>query len=358
MKKFLGRIFGLISVLIFGYQQFCYADVIVSPLGGFSLFDLTFLLAFIGVIILITSAISFFSLKATIKNQSMPEYDSENLKTLSIEKIEKKKSTIQRRFYVWGMILAIIGLIYLALSEEISVIVFFIPIILFVISFSIRLKKNKKASNIICAISVIFVCIIGSWVGLSNKMIENYNKQFLQYEKSESSYRFGPKYVSDIVGFINTTIQNNKSGKNTTIVYKNTNYTSPDELRQLLSLLNTNKKYALNIKTDDNNNYIESITLTSYIPYSLNEFKKYEDYRITGREIVFLIENASANNDIKINIVYVSAAGQKTTVSLNTYSYENIAKLKDEFIKSRTYYNVEFITDLNDIVNIVITKSN
>ncbi len=171
MKKFCKRILGIITVLVLGYQQFSYADVISTYSTQIGFVSLTFLVGFIGVIILIISAISFFSMKATVKKQSMPEYDRQKLKTLSPEGIEKKKSKIQRRFYVWGMILAIIDLIYLGLAGEISGIMFFIPIILFIVSFNVRSNKNKKLSNIICAISIALVCLMDIWVGLS-KMVE------------------------------------------------------------------------------------------------------------------------------------------------------------------------------------------
>ena len=128
MKKFLKRILGIISVLIIGYQQFCYADVVViEPIDEFR--PIAFLIGFIGVIVLIITSISFFALKSTIKKQSEPEFNFENAND---EKIEKKQNRIQRRFYMWGMILAIVGLIYLRLSDEISIITFFIPIILFI----------------------------------------------------------------------------------------------------------------------------------------------------------------------------------------------------------------------------------
>lgn len=171
MKKNSGRILGIISVLILGYQQFCYADLItIEPIDEFR--PIAFLIGFIGVIVLIITAISFFTLKSTIRKQNET---GQSLESENNEKIEKKKNGIQRRFYIWGMILSIVGLIYLGLSDEISGIVFFIPIILFVISFIVRLNKNKKVSNIICAISVALVCLIGVWVGISNKMITSNN---------------------------------------------------------------------------------------------------------------------------------------------------------------------------------------
>ena len=69
MKKFIGRILGIISVLIFGYQQFCYADVVYPSSTETIFISFTYLLGFIRVIILLISAISFFSLKETVKNQ-------------------------------------------------------------------------------------------------------------------------------------------------------------------------------------------------------------------------------------------------------------------------------------------------
>lgn len=363
MKKFCKRILGIIIVLVSGYQQFSYADIIaISPTE--ILFEpLSFLVGFIGVTILIISAISFFSLKATIKKQSMPEYDGQKLKTLSPEEIEKKKSKIQRRFYVWGMILAIIGLIYLGLAKEISGIIFFIPIILFIVSFIKRLNKNIKASNIICAISVALVCLMGIWVNISNKMIEDYNKQFLQYQKSESSYRDSPTYVSDIEGLINTAIKNNKNGRKTTIVYQNTNYTTPDELKQLLSKLNTDKSYSLKIKRDKNYDYIESITLNLYINQLLREFQEYEGNNRSGSIVKTLIQLVKTRvynghyDGIKINIVYTSETGQKTTINLNTDNSENVTNLIKEIKKGKTY-KIEFQTDSNNVSNIIITTNN
>lgn len=361
MKKFLKRILGIISVLIIGYQQFCYADVVViEPIDEFR--PIAFLIGFIGVIVLIITSISFFALKSTIKKQSEPEFNFENAND---EKIEKKQNRIQRRFYMWGMILAIVGLIYLRLSDEISIITFFIPIILFVVSFIVRINKKKKVSNIICGISVALVCIIAIWVGVSNKVIENYNKQFLQYQKSESSYWASPRYVSDVEGLINTAIKNNKSGRKTTIIYQNTNYTSPDALKELLSMLNTSKSYSLNIKYDNNYDYIESITLTSYINQSLRDLLQYEGNSQRGSIVKSLIQVARSkvlNNDyyedIKINIVYTSETGQKTTININTDNSEDITNLRNEIKVGKTY-NVEIQTDSNnDVCNIIITANN
>ena len=356
MKKFFLRILGIFSILILGYQQFCYADVM--PTTSEILFvPITFLVGFIGVIILLISAISFFSLKATVRKQNIPEYDSDKLKKISSEEIENKKNKIQRRFYFWGMILAIIGLIYLSLVKKFSVVVLFIPIILFIVSFIVRLNKNKKVSNIIWAISIVFICLMGIWTGLSNKMIKDYNKQFLQYQKIESNS--GVTYVSDAEGLINTAIENNKSGRKTTFIYQNINYTSPNQLKLLLSKLNNEKLYSLNVEYDSND-YIESITLTSYVNPYLYYLKAYEGSQKRSGEVILLIQSARTealrNEDIKVNIIYTSETGQKTTININADTFENITNLRKQIEGGKTY-NVEFLTEANGICNIIITTN-
>lgn len=365
MRKFLERIFGIISILILGYQQFCYADVIVSdPVDDIK--PVVFLVGFIEIIILIISAISFFSLKATIKKQNMPGFDSEKLKVFSADEIEKKNSRIQRRLYMWGMILAISVLIYLGISEEISAITFFIPIITFVISVIVRLNKKKKVSNIICAISVACVCLIAAWVGINNKMAENYNNQFLKYEKiGVGAIRHEPRYISDIEGFINTAIKSNRSLRKITIIYQDTNYKSPEELKQLLSKLNTNQNYLVVKKYDKNYDYIESITLSSYVSSYFSRLQQYEGNKQRGSVVKALIQQAMSlvSNDsyygenLKISIIYTSETGQKTNVNLNTDSSETITSLRNE-IKAAKTYNVELQTDSNDMCNIIITSNN
>lgn len=365
MKKFLERTLGIISILILGYQKFCYADLIVSdPVDDSK--PIVFLVGFIGIIILIISAISFFSLKATIKKQNMLGFDSEKLKGLSADEIEKKNNRIQRRLYMWGMILAIIVLIYLGTSEEISAITFFIPIIIFVVSFIVRLNKNKKISNIICGISVALVCLIGAWVGINNRLAENYNNQFLKYEKiGVGAVRHEPGYISDIEGFINTAIKSNKSLRKITIIYQDTNYKSPEELKQLLTKLSTNKNYLVVKKYDKNYDYIESITLSSYVSQSFSRLQQYEGNRQRGSVVKTLIQYAMSlvSNDsyyeenLKISIIYFSETGQKTNINLNTDSSETITSLKNE-IKAAKTYNVEIQTDSEYVCNIIITSNN
>ena len=308
MKKIFKRILGIIFVLILGYQQFCYADSIVPSTSEILFAPLTFLLCLIVVIVLIIFAISFFCLKATVKKQRMQGNDSEKLDALSQEKIEKKKNKIKIIYYVGGIILAVSVLIYLWL--------------------------------------------IGSVV-----LSENYNEQFLQYQKKDlSSWK-----CFDVEGLINTAIKNNKSGRKTTIIYQNTNYTSPDELKELLSMLDTSKTYSFFTKYDNNYNYIETITLTSDISSFYDEFSKYKGEHQRGSNVKSLIELATSdvlNNNHYVNIVYTSETGQKTNINISTDNYEDIMNLRDEIETGKTY-KIEFqIDDYNGVCNIIITVNN
>lgn len=192
-------------------------------------------------------------------------------------------------------------------------------------------------------------------------MIENYNKQFLQYQINTSIYWERPSYVSDVEGLINTTIKNNKSGRKTIIIYENTNYTSSDELRQLLSIINTNKSYSVNIKYDNNYDYIESITLSSWVNESFYEFQQYEGNSRRRGDINALIKMATNSilydKNFRINVVYTSETGQKITVNLNSDSSKKITDLRNEIKLSKTY-NVEIQKDSNDVCYIIITGNN
>ena len=366
MKRFLGKILGIFSILIIGFQHFCYADVIASPTEILFPVALPFLIGFIFVIGLIISAISFFSIKATVKKQNLPESESKKSKILSPEEIEKKKNKIHNFVYICVMILATIGLIHLVdIPEGILTILFFLPLVLFAISLIERYEENDiKVSNMLCGIAVVLVCLLGIIVGISNRIIKNYNNQFLQYIKSEYAREGNQEYVRDVNNLINTTINNNNNNKRKTIlIYEGTEYSSPNELRQLLTKININKSYALKILYDKH--YIKYITLTPYISTSLKESRmELEGYegKQRGYSIMQLIDDAEILvriKNIKIIIVYISETGQKTMVNWNPNSItdDDAWKIENKIRTSKTY-NVEFADVSSDTFNIIITCIN
>lgn len=219
---------------------------------------------------------------------------------------------------------------------------------------------KKFVGRILCGIAVALVCIIALWVGISNKMIENYNKQFLQYDKKSSYWH--PSYVSDVEGLINSVIKNNKSDRKLTIIYQNTNYTSIDELKQLLSKLSTDKNYSMEIKYDKKYDYIESITLSTYVNQEVRNFLRnivqYEGKQQSGNSVKTLINSAQVKvitgEEIKVIITYISDTNQ-TTVNVSADNSQEIINLKKE-IKSSKTYQVE-IQSYSDTCNIIITSN-
>lgn len=353
MKRIIKRILGIILTLILGYQQFLYADVVTYESYVMPTISL---IGFIGIIVLMITAISFFCLKASVKKQNISSYND-----ILAEK--KKRDKIERRFYVWSIILSITGLIYLLYNRYIEISVFCIPIVLLIISFIIRLLKEKKISNIICGVTVVLVCIMALWNVPPRIIRENYNKQFQQYiEYNKWCERY---YTSDVEGLLNSAIQNNKSDRKVTFIYQDTNYTSGDELTQLLNELDTNKIYSVKTKyTTDH--YIESITLSTYTNGWEIQLISYEGEKITG-DIVKngLIQRARslvAHTDSEfINIIYTSETGQTVTIQLNdnNVSSQEITNLQNEINTAETY-KVEVQSDPSNLdeCNLIITSTN
>lgn len=133
--------------------------------------------------------------------------------------------------------------------------------------------KKRKISNILCGASVVLICIIITHY----IMIGNYNNQFTKYIDNIDSYYAEPRYTSDVEGLITAAINNNRIGRKITLIYQNTNYTSVDELKQLLNKLNTRVKYSITLNYNHNYyndySYIESITLDSYVNRIFSKYK-------------------------------------------------------------------------------------
>lgn len=230
-----------------------------------------------------------------------------------------------------------------------------------------EITKKKKIQKRVCLWSTIvslvaLVCIIDlwSWV-VSDINSENYNEQFTQYIKENSSYWWESKaYVSNVEGVINSAIENNRSGRKVTLVYQNINYTSADELKQLSSKLDTSKKYSIEIEYY--NNYIETITLSSYVAKNLEDFLSFEGNNQSTREVIpliHLVQNKVANhNENKINITYTDETDQTRTVNVSTDNSQEIANLIQEIKASKKTYTVEIKTDLDDTCNIIIICNN
>ena len=296
----------------------------------------------IGIIILLISAIAFFILHSKIKNKNADE--------VSIKKINK----IQRIIYIWIMILSIIGNMILIIEYKIPEITIYITIILFIISIIVRFIINKKASNIICAISASCIFIVAIWNFVSDKIIENYNEQFLQYRQAVYN-GFDIYYVSDTEGLIETVINNNKkNSRKVTIIYKENYYTSVEELNRLLNEIDMNNYYFMTNKYDYD--YIKTIKLQRYIGMYLSDFLDYEGNQ-KGSVVKSLIQLARSKVygyevEVDINVIYTSDINQTTTVNISKENSEQIIDLIEE-IESLNMYDVYIQCD-TETCNIII----
>ena len=164
MKKYFERIIGIIIVFIIGYQHFCYADVVMMDVD-FYIESLFFLIGIIGVIVLLITSVSFLALKTSMKDKKIAgkPFDDENT-----EKIKKKEETIQGIFFIFGIISSAIVLYFFGLSDRISGIVIYVPLILLFISGILKLFKKNKISNILCAVSIVLVFLIGIYLGITS----------------------------------------------------------------------------------------------------------------------------------------------------------------------------------------------
>lgn len=266
MKRILKRISAMVAFLIGMFQNFCFADVIVSDPTDY-ITPVWFGVIIIGVIVIIISLISFFSLKSMVKREEKNDYNSESDLKDTIKNKEKQIRKKEKKIYIWAIIICIMLAMYMAKSW----ISLLIPIFLVIISIISRNMEKKKLSYIIYFVAIVSIGIMPLMNFISEKRIENYNNQFLQYQEIEygehmyrNYYTYKYSYITNINDLITTTINNNKNNKKqVSLIYLNKTYTTEAELKQLQTMLNISNRYYITIKKDKNYEYIESITLST-----------------------------------------------------------------------------------------------
>lgn len=217
--------------------------------------------------------------------------------------------------------------------------------------------KSKKILWIICGTVIVCVILIGFLFFLQNRKKENYNEQFLKYQENVGNNLVPIYKTKNVEQLINTAIKNNESNKKVTIIYQTDKYTSPEELENLLSKLDTNTEYKIDIKYDDNNE-IEFITLDLYTNYELRQLKKYEGTGINGSQIKALFQDIESDffeeeSKPNINIVYSSKNEKLTSSFFNT---ESTKKIKAK-IGSTVKYDLKIQIDTDSVCNILITTN-
>ena len=144
MLKNLKRIASIILLLIIVGHNYCYADLIVlSDSEMFFLYDGG---AFIvGAIVLIITLISFYILKVTARKNN------------DINNIQEKNANKDKKFNIIMIIAIILHCLSLFLiMDSIGMMIWIIPMILFIMSKAIR-KSSQKISKILWIIAIVII---------------------------------------------------------------------------------------------------------------------------------------------------------------------------------------------------------
>lgn len=148
MLKNLKRIALIILLLIIVGHNYCYADAIALPTKSerFFLFDGGAFM--VGAIVLIMTLISFYILKFTARNNN------------DINNIQEKNANKDKKFNIIMIIAIILHCLSLCLVKDpITMMIWIIPMILFIMSKAIR-KSSQKISKILLIIAIIAIVII------------------------------------------------------------------------------------------------------------------------------------------------------------------------------------------------------
>lgn len=265
MKRYLERFLIAILCTLILLPNVCYADVIVTP----STSEIMISLVFIGsmIILAVTIIISLSSiliLKTTVKQTRLDDTASNEWKDNTIKESNNKIGKNEKGIYICLLIFVfLLSLLVAGYQAETSTIfgtLIVSNVVLIILSIIFRVKKHKRVSYIICLIAFLIIGILPCANFITDKKIESYNHQFLQYRKKE--YGVYIYYVSDIEGLITAVINNNsKNKKEVSVIYNGSTYITQSQLEQLLSMVDTSNKYYISLKKDSNYEYITSITL-------------------------------------------------------------------------------------------------
>ena len=357
MKKNIERIIGILIASIICYQHFSYADVYVPERVFFNDVPFPIIIAF--VYFMVVFAILFFDMKISIKMAKTKNNDEELL------------ARKQKKLNIYGTILYIfINTIFICicifvLQYDYKVyfgkILLFPIIVLYCSSFATRMRKNRKASNILCMIAIFLMIIMWGSFPLSKARIDNYNAKFINYIENYDAYITSPRYTTDVEGLINTIINHNKySRKKVSITYDEKEYVSSDELRQLLEGLDKERFYKVETQYDENSEYIEKFSLTSSLDVVLNICKKYDGVNRKGIDVDILVNQLETMvyfywKDINTNIVFSSEMGQETIRINGEDRKENMKSLSGKIDESKTY-DVKIQTNSIDTCDVIITE--
>ena len=280
-----------------------------------------------------------------------------------------------------GLYLSILSSFESKLGKRLSYNILYIPmIVLFVILFIALITSSfGKIKTSLFFVGISFLIVLSIGIGMKYKVedIEAYNSQFYKYIKQENETahdKMNPFYVADIEGLINRTIANNKGNKKTRIVLDSVEYTSPEELENLLSTINNQKMYyvldgippiyysSLEYKYD----YLKEIVINSLENLIIGDAEgTLVGNKIRGSNVIKLIENVEGFYQDwsgyllrfwKLKIIYKSKnlsiyindkkeiQYMNKSVIIGEEIEDDLEKLKTK-IKENNFYSIQYTED-------------
>lgn len=324
----------LLFIIFFAYvSHINYSNIIEFFIIDMFYIEIEYTLLPMAIIVAIIAMLYIFSLLA-LKFKIKKEIDS-SYKKVDLEnkrRMEKKKNKI----FIWLMILTIIGHGYFYFQFRFNIFWFWIIILGVIISAITRLNKNKKISSIILTAFIIFSCSIvySNYIKEINK--DNFNRQFSEYMTRTESYI----YTERIEDLLNTLIENNQNSKRKiTLIYNNKNYMSVNEIKLVLDNINKNKYYS--VRTNFENQYIESIEISKFYSYLLSEVKDYDKSNVAS----YVVTSVLSRIDSQISYKYLYSIKYRP---LYIIYKENDEAIKEIEINSTN--NKEKIDEINNLI--------
>ena len=197
MKKIIQRSITIFILILLTYTHICYADSLYYHYPDKELLYTTKVYSIIGGIVLLISVVSYILLKRTA-NKTQPSSDDNKEATSITNKLEARKHFVALLFLLFFSILAALIHRYTTLTFKSTfwrtnlgfytmIILYFIPILLFVISIICKISKKhptlRRITFFYGILIVITTLIVTKYIHrVERSKVNQYNSQFLQFQ--------------------------------------------------------------------------------------------------------------------------------------------------------------------------------
>ena len=192
-------------------------------------------------------------------------------------------------------------------------------------------KKRKYSLIVVAGISILLIALACSII--NENLSENYNDRIDEYLGHSSLYT--RRIIRNVERLVNVLADNNKNTRKTSIIYKENEYVNPDDLKELLSIIDTNRAYDFYL-TYDNFGFMKSIEITESLYSLFLNFSKKENEIIKGREIKKLLNDANRcvsekknyNESYSLHIELTLKNKETEAIEFTTNNKMNIERIK------------------------------